>query len=76
MSTSAFPGKILLGSDKLSQTVLDLSSQNLEDISFLRDYGNLKVLSLKRNKIKDISVLANLTQLEDLDLSYNQIVDF
>lgn len=69
-------GKILLGSDKLSQTVLDLSSQNLEDISFLRDYGNLKVLSLKRNKIKDISVLANLTQLEDLDLSYNQIVDF
>ncbi len=62
--------------ENLEDIVLDLSNQNLEDISFLRKYKNLKVLSLRRNKIKDISVLASLEYLEELDLSYNQIEEF
>ena len=54
---------------------LDLSRNNLSDISALADFIFTEKLILNRNKISDISPLAGLTRLSALDLSHNQIFD-
>lgn len=56
-------------------TGLDLSKNQIEDISVLANLTNLTEPYLWGNKIQDISVLANLTNLTKLYLSYNQIQD-
>ena len=55
--------------------VLDLSGQNITDISFLADGVNLEELDLSNNEITDISVLAKLTKLRKLNISNNAIED-
>ena len=57
---------------------LDLSNNQITDISPLAGLTNLTnfgLLNLGRNKISDLSPLAGLTNLERLNLSYNQISD-
>ena len=55
--------------------VLDLSSNQIQDISLLAYLKNLDLLNLDSNNINDISPLASLTNLVDLFLSSNQIKD-
>src|SRR6476469_1426791 len=59
-----------------SMTELDLSSNQISDISFLGLLVNLTTLNLIANQITDISSLGSLTNLTKLHLSYNQIRDF
>ena len=55
-------------------TSLDLSDANIEDITGLSDFTELKKLNISNNKIEDFSpITSNLTKLEELDLSYNPI---
>lgn len=52
---------------------LNLSCNNLIDISILRNITNLKNLNLSNNKIIDISIICHLTSLEVLNVSNNFI---
>ncbi len=54
---------------------LDLGHNNIDDISFLRSFPEMKVLILACNNIRDISVLAELKELEYLELFSNRIKD-
>ena len=54
---------------------LDLSFNQIQDISFLKSLTQLKSLHLSYNQIQDIFFLESLTQLKSLHLSYNQIQD-
>ncbi len=54
---------------------LNVSSNNINDISELANLTTLKTLKLKDNKISDISSLKNLTNLNSLDLRSNVITD-
>lgn len=56
-------------------TGLDLSKNQIEDISVLANLTNLTEPYLWGNKIQDISALANLTNLTELSLWDNQIQD-
>ena len=49
--------------------LLDLSDNELTDISGLKLFKNLEILYLWNNYITDISVIKNLTNLEDLNIS-------
>ena len=50
-------------------------SQDIEDISALKNCKKLRVLDLSGNKIKDLSALRGLTTIEELNLSDNLITD-
>ena len=53
-------------------TTLDLSFNNLSDVSPLRGLNNLTALDLNwNNNLSDISALAGLTNLTTLNLGYN-----
>ena len=52
---------------------LDLSYNQISDISPLAGLSRLTWLNLSGNQISDISPLAGLTGLVELDLGYNQI---
>lgn len=54
---------------------LNFTCKELENISFIEPFINLKILYLDENKISDIYPLKNLTQLEDLGLNKNNISD-
>jgi len=54
-------------------TALDLSHNNIKDISALKELINLRRLNLSYNNIVDISALEYLTNLTLLDLGYNKI---
>lgn len=54
---------------------LNLSNNNVEDISVLSNLTKLETLNLSGNNVKDISSLNNLTNLNSLDLSNNNIMD-
>ena len=54
---------------------LDLSYNQIIDISALKDLTNLNTLYLDGNQISDISALKDLTNLNTLDLRNNQISD-
>src|SRR6476469_1923114 len=58
-----------------SMTELDLSSNQISDISFLGLLVNLTTLNLIANQITDISSLGSLTNLTKLYLGENQITD-
>ncbi|WPD21832.1 MAG: COR domain-containing protein [Candidatus Electrothrix scaldis] len=61
---------------KLSQLhTLDLSGNNIDDISFLKDLVQLHTLNLCNNNIRDISALKNLKKLQYINLSRNNIED-
>lgn len=55
--------------------LLNLSSNNIEDISPLSTMPNLKNLSLRNNRITDLSPLKDLSTIESLDITGNQVVD-
>jgi small GTP-binding protein len=61
--------------DLTNLTELDLSINQITDISFLKDLTNLTELDLSSNQITDYSFLKNLTSLTYLDLSSNKITD-
>ena len=52
---------------------LDLSENNIIEISGLGNLSNLKTLKLSANKIKKIKGLDNLANLKKLDLDCNKI---
>jgi len=54
---------------------IDLGHNWVEDISFLRNFPELKVLILGRNQVRDLSVIGELTQLEYLEIFSNHITD-
>lgn len=54
---------------------LNLENSNIENISGINFFKNLKSLNLMKNKIKDISDIEELTSLERLYLSDNVISD-
>ena len=54
---------------------LDLSDNQLTDISGIKIFKNLKYLWLSNNKIKNITVLKDLKKLESLNIENNQITD-
>ncbi len=56
-------------------TILDLSFNNISDISTLSGLSNLISLVLNENQISDIGALSGLTNLEFLCLGNNQISD-
>ena len=56
-------------------TDLDLSSNNISDISPLASLANLQRLWLDGNKIEEITVLAGLTGLSYIYLGNNNISD-
>ncbi|MFK7903613.1 MAG: COR domain-containing protein, partial [Chitinophagales bacterium] len=53
---------------------VDLSSNNIADISAIQSLTQLQSVYLSDNNIADISALQSLTQLQSLDLSSNKIV--
>ncbi|MBC7569567.1 MAG: leucine-rich repeat domain-containing protein [Spirosoma sp.] len=55
---------------------LDLSYNQITDISFLASLTRLQTLYLSDNQITDISFLASLTTLQTVNLSDNQITDY
>ncbi|MGB2863112.1 MAG: leucine-rich repeat domain-containing protein, partial [Sedimentisphaerales bacterium] len=59
----------------MNLTTLSLSSNQISDISAVKDLTNLITLYLFNNQISDISALASLIKLTSLDFSLNQISD-
>ena len=57
----------------MSLTALDLSSNQLTDVSGLASLTNLNELVLRENKLSDISPLSSLTSLTFLDLCNNEL---
>ncbi|XP_040928280.1 leucine-rich repeat and guanylate kinase domain-containing protein isoform X3 [Betta splendens] len=56
---------------------LSLPSQNLSDVSILRNYAHLQKLELPHNKIKvDLSCVSHMPYLVILDASHNEIFSF
>jgi len=55
---------------------LDLSYNQIVDITPLQELKNIQKINLSRNKIWNISPLKNLKNIELLDLSNNEIVNF
>ncbi|MBS0603883.1 MAG: leucine-rich repeat domain-containing protein [Verrucomicrobia bacterium] len=54
---------------------LNLSNNQITDVSALENFTQLARLNLSHNQITDIAVLGNLTQLSRLNLSSNKITD-
>lgn len=55
---------------------LDLSNQNISDLSGIQYADSLTGLNVSSNEISDISVLGGLTNLTSLDISFNLVKDF
>ena len=54
---------------------IELKNKNLEEISCILDYKNVKELDLRWNKISDLKPLKKLEKLEVLKINFNQIED-
>lgn len=61
----------LANSQKL--TYLDLSGNNLRNISALSNMADLQELNLASNAVNDLSALAGLSNLSKLDVSFNSL---
>lgn len=64
-----------LGQRLAQQQSLDLSQQNIRDLSLIRSFRQLRQLRLQNNQIRDISPLRHMSELRSLNLSSNQISD-
>lgn len=70
-------GEIDFLSELTNLTDLDLSENEISDLTPLSELKNLEHLNLRSNQITDVSPLAELTNLKDLDLYYNEgITDY
>ncbi len=58
-----------------SLQVLNLSNNQLTDVSPLNDLTSLKELNLAHNQLTDVSPLSCLTSLQKLHLAVNQLTD-
>jgi internalin A len=68
--------KSLAGLEKcVALAAVDLSNNEIEDLSPLKDLKNIQQLILPKNKIADLKPLEGLTGLQYLDLADNQIAD-
>lgn len=56
-------------------SILDVSQNQIEDISIISSFTNLISLNLSNNKIKDISPVAVCSRLNELDFSVNKVRD-
>lgn len=56
-------------------TSLDLSDNQLTDITPLIHLENMEEIYLTNNSITNINVLSDLPRLKAIDLSYNQVID-
>ena len=54
---------------------IGLKNKNLEEISCILEYKNVKELDLRWNKISDLKPLEKLEKLEVLKINFNQIED-
>ncbi len=64
------------GLEKLTQLkILDLSSNQLNDLKGLENLTQLKILDLSNNQLNDLKGLENLAQVKTLNLCFNQLVD-
>lgn len=54
---------------------IELKNKNLEEISCILEYKNVKELDLRWNKISDLKPLEKLEKLEVLKINFNQIED-
>ena len=54
---------------------IELKNKNLEEISCILEYKNVKELDLRWNKISDLKPLEKLAKLEVLKINFNQIED-
>ena len=54
-------------------SALDLSGNDLRDISDISFFSNLVTLNLSGNRIENVEPLRNLAKLQQLDLSKNEI---
>ena len=54
---------------------IELTNKNLEEISCILEYKNVKELDLRWNKISDLKPLEKLEKLEVLKINFNQIED-
>ena len=61
--------------DLVKVVELNLSDNQIDDVSTLKKLKQLKELSLSGNKLSDVSALKDLKQLKELSLSGNQISD-
>lgn len=70
-------GEIDFLAELTNLTDLDLSENEISDLTPLSGLKNLEHLNLRSNQITDVSPLAELTNLKDLDLYYNEgITDY
>jgi len=60
---------------KSTISILDVSQNDIEDITKLSGFTNLVSLNLSSNKIKDISPISNCTKLNELNFSVNKVKD-
>jgi len=65
--------ELLYFPNKTSILGLDLSNQNMSDISFLYEFRGLETLNLENNLITDLSILQYLFKLKSLNISCNKI---
>ena len=71
---SEIPNELIKHSDIYDSLIhLNLQDNDLNDISSLKNFPNLKYLNLKINNIVDISVLKKTNQITYLNLHRNQI---
>ncbi len=66
---------IITEENALTLTDLDASAQNIDDLTGLSAFKNLRILNLNTNKISDVSEIALLPNLQFVDLSNNSISD-
>ncbi|NFB58150.1 DUF5050 domain-containing protein [Clostridium botulinum] len=56
-------------------TKLDISDNNIKDISYLKELDSLELLNLYNNNIEDIFPINNMKKLKDINLSKNNVKD-
>ncbi len=69
------PGAAITQLNMLNFARLDVSDQQITNITGLEHAKNLSTLNLRGNQIRDITPIAALTNLMHLNVSYNQIRD-
>ncbi|MDD5161119.1 MAG: leucine-rich repeat domain-containing protein [Sulfuricurvum sp.] len=55
---------------------LGIGGENVENISLLQFFPNLKNISLSNSNVRDLTPLAKISNLQELDISDNPVTDF
>lgn len=74
--TLANEGSVLFPLRSLTLLVeLNLSKNQIQDLSALLNLGTLEILDISENQVEDISAISSLISLANLDISNNLVVD-